>query len=548
MGYEDALKRAGSDGIYQKAFTVFGAFACIVPLMQNLASIFTLKMHPFKCDYGNGSLAPQADSCSNCPKYVFEPEEGFEGGYSIRNHFLLVCDQEYLGEFGNTFFFIGLAIAGALGGVFADHYGRRPLGLVSTFIMTVGGIAAPFMPNFWLYTACRAVIGLGIPGLYNGIFTLLFETLDTEKRSDYYILIIQGWSSAVLFTALFGYLFPDFRHYEIAMGIATIPVVLACVILPESPRWLWVMGRKKKALASLNKIAKWNRNEPLTMPQLVSLMGKEELDVRKSIKIKATDDVVQETKKGEKKGGTEGAAGIMELFRYKYILLATVVTWFNWFSVSMCYYGWSLMVGDLGGSIYESLIYGGALEIGGRFVILFLASRVGRRPFSIVLLWTVTVCSTAAAVLVEMGMIDSIPLMVMGMLGRSFISWSWDILGLIMAEYPPTPVRVIISGTTSTWSRIGGIVSAQFTTIGRWNPNGPHYLIIGITFVAGLSCFIYPETQGLTLSDCMDESDTFIKENFGCGRKSEPNDTEAQKVTMKKLQDKQDEEDDDESC
>ena len=96
------------------------------------------------------------------------------------------------------------------------------------------GIAAPFMPNFWLYTACRAVIGLGIPGLYNGIFTLLFETLDTEKRSDYYILIIQGWSSAVLFTALFGYLFPDFRHYEIAMGIATIPVVLgmhSCNIL-----------------------------------------------------------------------------------------------------------------------------------------------------------------------------------------------------------------------------------------------------------------------------------------------------------------------------
>ena len=56
MGFEDALQRVGSDGLYQRAFTIFGAFACIVPLMQNLASIFTLKMYPMKCNYGNGTL------------------------------------------------------------------------------------------------------------------------------------------------------------------------------------------------------------------------------------------------------------------------------------------------------------------------------------------------------------------------------------------------------------------------------------------------------------------------------------------------------------
>ena len=82
------------------------------------------------------------------------------------------------------------------------------------------------MSNLWLYTACRVVIGLGIPGLYNGIFTVFLENLDTRRRSHYYILVIQGWSSGVLFTALFGYLFPDFRHYEIAMAVATVPIVL----------------------------------------------------------------------------------------------------------------------------------------------------------------------------------------------------------------------------------------------------------------------------------------------------------------------------------
>jgi len=245
---------------------------------------------------------------------------------------------------------------------------------------------------------------------------------------------------------------------------------------------------------------------------------------------------------GKKGGEEEGTAGIMDLFKYKYILLATIVTWFNWFSVSMCYYGWSLMVGEVGGNVYQNLCYGGALEIGGRFVVLFVASRVGRRPFAIFLLWTVTLCATIAAVLVEMGREESMELMIMGMLGRSFISWSWDILGLIMAEYPPTPVRVIVSGSTSTVSRIGGILSAQFTTIGRWYPNAPHYLIIAVTLIAGFSCFIYPETQGLTLSDCMEEADTFIKQNFGCCRGNKNNNDSAdQKVTMNKLKQNEDE-------
>ena len=120
----------------------------------------------------------------------------------------------------------------------------------------------------------------------------------------------------------------------------------------------------------------------------------------------------------------EEMGSIKDLFKYKYILLATVVNWFNWFSVSMCYYGWSLMVGEVGGdnivrasqfltSIllqilylflqYLNLVIGGSLEIGGRFGILYLSDKVGRRPFAICLLWAVTFFSTAAAILVEIG-------------------------------------------------------------------------------------------------------------------------------------------------
>ena len=43
------------------------------------------------------------------------------------------------------------------------------------------------------------------------------------------------------------------------------------------------------------------------------------------------------------------------------------------------------------------------MEIGGRFVVLFVADKVGRRPFAIFLTWTVTVCCGVAAALVAMG-------------------------------------------------------------------------------------------------------------------------------------------------
>ena len=85
-----------------------------------------------------------ADSCfrdksginQQCPKFIFNPDKD---GYSLRNHFLLLCERDYLGEFTNMFFFIGLAISGAAGGLLADKYGRKPLGVCSTSLMAIGG-------------------------------------------------------------------------------------------------------------------------------------------------------------------------------------------------------------------------------------------------------------------------------------------------------------------------------------------------------------------------------------------------------------------------
>ena len=85
-----------------------------------------------------------ASSCSRdlngvqekCPKIVFNPEKD---GYSLRNHFDLVCDRAYLGETTNTMFTIGLAVAGASGGLLADKFGRKPLGILSTTLMAIGG-------------------------------------------------------------------------------------------------------------------------------------------------------------------------------------------------------------------------------------------------------------------------------------------------------------------------------------------------------------------------------------------------------------------------
>ena len=51
MGYEEVLRRVGSDGIFQRCFAFFGAFACVVPMMQNMAVVFTLETNPFDCVY-----------------------------------------------------------------------------------------------------------------------------------------------------------------------------------------------------------------------------------------------------------------------------------------------------------------------------------------------------------------------------------------------------------------------------------------------------------------------------------------------------------------
>ena len=71
---------------------------------------------------------------------------------------------------------------------------------------------------------------------------------------------------------------------------------------------------------------------------------------------------------------------LMDLFRPNIILKRTLNMGFQWFSVTMCYYGLSFAATDLLGDPYTNALLSYAIEIPGYVFCIIVMDRWGRRP------------------------------------------------------------------------------------------------------------------------------------------------------------------------
>ena len=111
---------------------------------------------------------------------------------------------------------------------------------------------------------------------------------------------------------LVGYVIPDMKHLELFIGFSGVPFFIISLFLPESPRWLLVQGRKKEAIAILEKACKINKR-PINPED-----------------IRALDLIKNES----------GASGNMTiLFRYPGMRRNTILMCFAWMTFSMAYFG-----------------------------------------------------------------------------------------------------------------------------------------------------------------------------------------------------------------
>lgn len=374
--------------------------------------------------------------------------------------------------------FIGMAIGAALGGWFADRWGRKT---VFTATMIIFGLANGAMAFSWtlgMLLAARFVIGLGLGAELPVASTLVSEFSPTKQRGRMTVLLESFWAIGWILAAMIGYfVIPTTGDWgwRWALLIGALPLLYAIIVrreLPESVRFLESRGDDEGAERSVRYFEAASGVRPVASAKAVKLP-----------KIRTR-----------------------ELFGRKYLPI-TLAIWATWFFVNFSYYGaftWMpSLLADQFGSLTKSFGYTLAISLAqlpGYFLAAWLVERWGRRTTLSVFL---AVSAVAAFLFSQSSTVTAV--LCFGMLLSASNLGAWGVLYAVTPEIYPTRLRGAAAGAAAACGRVAAIVAPLlvpwFLTLSGGNKSIA-FIVFAASFVfACVAALFLPERTGASLDD-----------------------------------------------
>lgn len=152
----------------------------------------------------------------------------------------------------NALNFLGMCLGGFFAGIIATRFGRKTtlLGLVTLFSLAslVNGVSAAYAT----FMICRFLIGFGTIGMVTVAMVYMAEMLPSATRGKYQALAIASGTMGIPFGAVFAAIVVEigtmgWRLCFLVGGLGIVLLPLGLAWLRESPRWLVLNGKVKKA-------------------------------------------------------------------------------------------------------------------------------------------------------------------------------------------------------------------------------------------------------------------------------------------------------------
>jgi sugar porter (SP) family MFS transporter len=186
---------------------------------------------------------------------------GYDTGV-ISGAILFIKEQFKLGstmqEITVSAVLVGSVTGAALGGILGDRFGRRHMIILAGIIFGAGAILTAFTPSLPILIAGRIIVGIGI-GIASFISPMyISEVAPKSIRGTLVFLNQLALTFGILLSYLVDYLFtkvPD--GWRWMLGLAIIPALvlsLGMAKMPDSPRWLIMQDKGRKARTVLTKI------------------------------------------------------------------------------------------------------------------------------------------------------------------------------------------------------------------------------------------------------------------------------------------------------
>ncbi|KAL9960703.1 hypothetical protein ACROYT_G034190 [Oculina patagonica] len=197
---------------------------------------------------------------------VFAAIGGFLFGYDtgvISGAMILIKEEFHLSYFWQELIVsatIGTAIPGALlGGFVNQRLGRKPMLIASGMVFTVGAVIMAAAHSREVILIGRLTVGFGIGGASVTVPVYIAETAPSSARGRlvtlYQLLVTAGFFVAAVIDGIFSS--NKKNGWRFMLGLAAVPSIVmffGCLVLPESPRWLFSKGYPERAKKMLVKL------------------------------------------------------------------------------------------------------------------------------------------------------------------------------------------------------------------------------------------------------------------------------------------------------
>jgi len=412
---------------------------------------------------------------------------------SVVEDYQLICSSEWLRTIYSAIYMLGMLFGSYFFGWVSDTYGRLKALMLAVLTVSISGFLGALPCSVHIYAILRFMTGMGGIGCFMVCFVLVVEHVGFKFTMLVGIAIEIPFAIGEAVLGVEAYLIRDWRTLQMVAYLPILALIGLWWLVPESPRWLISSGNLDQAKEVVRRVAAGNGKQ-----------SPEHLLKNASNKIA---------------GESGPKSSVLDLFRPRSMAARTINMCFQWFSVTMCYYGLSFASTSLSsGGPYTNFMLSVMIEIPGYVFCILVMDCWGRRP----ILSFCQIVSGVACIFCGLLQGQTDPdlknlQVFLSLLGKFGASASFSIVYLYTAELFPTTVRNQAVGTCSLVARIGGISALLLDNLKVFWLPAPVFIMGVIATVAGGLAVLFPETLGRRLPETMEEALNIGKEGNSRG-------------------------------
>lgn len=438
-------------------------------------------------------------SGATCPTGWWYDNDEFFTSVTMENQW--VCGDNWKMYTAHTTYWVGSMTGYLISGFLADRIGRKQTILVLLAVGGSGNALSAVFSSFEGFAVLRFITGLGSYTVCSAVFVTAIEFTVSHRRTMITLIFAMSWSCLAAALPWYGYLVQSWRI--LLLTGAVIDLLLAGLIwfwVPESPRWLLSVGRKEEAVSYLQRIARFNGKKvsKSTLNKLLLLQtSSERVDV-------------QTTTTGKTPGFLKTTLLLVKSPRIRRL---TILIYFTWFVISLCYNVITLQLGRLDLNIYSTYTIAICFELPVNAICIPLMDTIGRRWSNTAFLFISAVASLLMGILRPESETWTLVLAVACLMA---VAGAYNVTCQHTPEVFPTVIRGRAVLLQKLIGEAGALTGTQVFSLVERDTYMPLVVIGALSLSAAVVSLFLPETLEQALPQTIEDGESFGKDQGFC--------------------------------